>query len=249
LLKFIHLTDCHLLDQNKKSILDINTYESLSKVIENIKQKQLAHDFLLVTGDISQDSSRRSYELFETLLSKLNKPIYCLPGNHDDPALLKTLFKQSPDKAISVNLIQNHLLILLNTHISGVESGKISEVQLHQLDNMLKTNPNRPVIIAIHHHPVNINSPWMDKIGLQNGNELLTLLEAFPMVKIVLFGHVHQEININHQHIKIIGTPSTCYQFKPQNQTMSVDQLGPGYRAIELLNDGTINTEVYRINE
>jgi len=248
-LQFIHLTDCHLLDQNTKSLLDINTYESLSKVIQDITQKKLKYDFLLITGDISQDGSKESYELFSSLIKTLNKPIYCLPGNHDDPSLLKNIFKQSPNQAISVNQIQNHLLILLNSHIENLVSGKISTNQLDQLNNILKTNANRPVIIALHHQPININSPWMDNISLENGDELLTLLENFPMVKMILFGHIHQEINTNHQHIKIFGTPSTCYQFKPQSQTMLVDQLRPGYRNIKLLDDGTIKTELCRINE
>lgn len=248
-LKFIQITDCHLLNQRSELMQNINTYESLSKIIDHIGQKQITYDFLLVTGDISQDASKESYDSFNSLIKKLNKPVYCLPGNHDDPTLLKNLFKQSPDKAISVNLVQSHLLILLNSHVKGLESGEISENQLHQLGNILRTNQHRPVIIAIHHQPVNINSPWMDKIGLGNSDELLALLENFPMIKMLLFGHVHQEIDKDHQHIKIMGTPSTCYQFKPQNQTMLTDSVAPGYRVIELLNNGTIKTEVCRINQ
>ena len=175
--------------------------------------------------------------------------IFCLPGNHDNPTLLKTFFKDSPDKAISVNLIQSHLVILLNSHINGCEDGEISEVQLQQLQNILNSNPNRPVIIAVHHQPINIDSPWMDKIGLRNGSELLILLEKFPTIKMINFGHVHQEVELIHQHIKIMGTPSTCYQFKPLNQIMRPDTLGPGYRSVILQKDGTIKTQVYRIGK
>jgi len=247
-LRFIHLTDCHLLNQNTKSLRHINTYESLNKVIQDIKHKQFEYDFLLITGDISQDGSKESYETFSTLVKALNKPIYCLPGNHDDPVLLKNSFQQSPNQAISVNQIQNHLLILLNSQIEGLESGKISKSQLQQLNNLLKTNLNRPVIIALHHQPVIINSAWMDDIGLINGEELLTLMGNFPTVKMMLFGHIHQEVNTNHRHIKIMGTPSTCYQFKPHKKTIMVDQLGPAYRIIKLLNN-RIETEVCRINK
>ena len=247
MLNFIHLTDCHLTKQNTDTSHNINTYESLSRIIKHIKQNKSSYDFLLITGDISIAGSKEGYELFSRLIKTLNKPVYCLPGNHDNPFLLKQFFKSSPNQAISVNLIHSHLLILLNSSQKEFQSGEISENQLNQLNNILINNLNRPVIIALHHQPVKINSPWLDNIGLRNKETLLSLIEKHSTVKMVLFGHVHQEIEQEHQHIKMLGTPSTCYQFKPLHETMKIDDMKSGYRLIKLLNNGTIETKVHRI--
>lgn len=247
MLQFIHLTDCHLPDKHNESIRGFNTIDSLSQVIEDIKQRENDYDFLLVTGDISQTGSEQSYILFSNLIQSLNKPVYCLPGNHDKPYLLKKIFPKSPDRAISVNLLNQYLLILLNTHVDGMEFGAVSDDQLKQLENMLSNNQNRPVLIALHHQPININSQWMDNIGLKNAKALLDILEKFNSIKMLLFGHVHQAIDIKHKHINIMATPSTCYQFKPQSKVLLPDELGPGYRVVKLLNNGSVETKVHRI--
>ena len=248
MLNFVHLTDCHLLKEKTGALHNINTFENLSLIIEDIKQNDFSYDFLLVTGDISQDSSKESYDLFNSLIKKLNKPVYCLPGNHDDPFLLKKACKASPNQAISVNLIKSHLLILLNSHKDSAESGELSQNQFEQLKNILANNQQRPVIIAVHHHPIKIQSTWMDNINLQNGDKLLALLENFPMVKMVLFGHVHQEIEMDVEQIKFFGSPSTGYQYRPLQDMMQTDHLTAGYRTVKLLDDGSIESKVHRIN-
>jgi len=47
--------------------------------------------------------------------------------------------------------------------------------------------------------------------------------------------------------IRIMGTPSTCFQFKPDSETLVYDNLGPAYRRLELTQDGIINTCVQYI--
>jgi len=47
--------------------------------------------------------------------------------------------------------------------------------------------------------------------------------------------------------VRILGTPSTCIQFKPGQDAFCLDDTSPGYRWMELLADGSIRTEVVRI--
>ena len=46
-----------------------------------------------------------------------------------------------------------------------------------------------------------------------------------------------------------MATPATCIQFKPDCQYFSLDTLQPGWREIELYSDGSIRTEVKRIQQ
>ena len=49
--------------------------------------------------------------------------------------------------------------------------------------------------------------------------------------------------------VRVLTTPSTCFQFKPQTESFSLDDQSPGYRWINLYDDGSIKTEVARIPE
>lgn len=246
MLNFIHLTDSHFLDDTSNSTKEINPFNSFLNVIEHIKKTQTEYQFILITGDISQSGSKKSYQRFIQLLARLKKPYYCLPGNHDDAALLKALIANSPDKQISINQIAAHQLILLNSQNMGSQGGIISTENLLALKTTLD-NSTQPTIIALHHPPVSIQSSWMDKINLANKEKLLAILEKYPQVKLVLFGHVHQAIDKKHKHIRLLATPSTSYQFTPKTQTMHLDQLAPGYRTIQLQGDDQINTQVIRV--
>jgi len=42
-------------------------------------------------------------------------------------------------------------------------------------------------------------------------------------------------------------TPSTCVQFTPNSKDFSLDSLSPGWRTLELFNDGTFETHVERL--
>ena len=46
-----------------------------------------------------------------------------------------------------------------------------------------------------------------------------------------------------------MATPSTCIQFKPHNHIFTLDTLQPGWREVELHADGTIKTQVKRLQQ
>ena len=87
----------------------------------------------------------------------------------------------------------------------------------------------------------------MDDIGLKNADKILKSIENYQNLKLIIFGHIHQEINTTHKHIQIYGTPSTCYQFKPETQNMQYDDLAPAYRLVNIDINGTIQSQVYRV--
>jgi Icc protein len=63
-----------------------------------------------------------------------------------------------------------------------------------------------------------------------------------------LFGHVHQQYEGEHEGIRIIGTPSTCRQFKPGSDDFALDDEPPAYRRITLNSDGSINSELISVS-
>lgn len=88
----------------------------------------------------------------------------------------------------------------------------------------------------------------MDAMGLRNGAEFLTILEGYrDRVRAVLWGHIHQEFAQRWNGIEMLGTPSTCIQFKPRADRYTVDALAPGYRWLELRPNGDFVTQVVRV--
>jgi 3',5'-cyclic-AMP phosphodiesterase len=103
-------------------------------------------------------------------------------------------------------------------------------------------------LIALHHNPVPGNSAWMRDIGLENGEEFFATIKISKKVKCVLYGHIHQELDFEHEGVRCLCTPSTCIQFKPDVTSFSLDRVNPGYRSLQLFDDGRVETEVRRVS-
>lgn len=78
--KFIHITDSHLLGGNLL-LHNIPISEVHNKIISEIKTIENEIDFILLTGDISDDDSIESYYAAIEIFSLINKPVYWLAGN------------------------------------------------------------------------------------------------------------------------------------------------------------------------
>ena len=85
---------------------------------------------------------------------------------------------------------------------------------------------------------------------IENSLELWAIIDKYPNIKIVTNGHIHQLIDIKHRGVRVLGTPSTCFQFKPNSQIFSLDAMAaPGYRQITLSSNGSIQTFISRLSK
>lgn len=244
-MRLIQLSDCHLLAQPESLTRDCNTYHSLSQCLAHIKSNEPADAFIF-TGDISQDGSAASYQLLNALMGFTHKPVYALPGNHDNAATMRAQLDASCTHSAALGAWQ---ILLLDSHVAGAPWGEIGEADLNWLKLCLNTSAGKPTLVAVHHQPMPVGSQWSDDIGLQNGDQLLCLLKEQPHVKGLIFGHVHQAFDTQFEHIRILGCPSSCFQFKAAVDEFCVDHtLSPGYRWLELHDDGSLDTGIGRID-
>jgi len=137
-------------------------------------------------------------------------------------------------------------LIMLNSQVQGDVYGEISTADLNWLRLWLNAT-TKPTLVGVHHHTMPIDSTWMDRIILKNHDELMDLLSAYDHVKAIAFGHIHQTFDSMHHHIRVLGTPSTCHQFKPHAIEFELDNLPAGYRWLELNSDGSLETGIERL--
>lgn len=210
LFKVVQITDSHILENKNDLLYGTNTLDHFSRIIQYIAEQDF--DIVLFTGDLSHHGNRESYQLINHELSILDKPIYCIPGNHD---LLENMQQALSHRTIILNESQftqfNWQFIFLSTPIPNKSSGLIQEEDLHSLRKKLEDSEADYICLVMHHHPISVNNRFIDKYMLENPIELQ---EAFnDKVKLVIFGHVHGDYLHESNGVTYHACPSTAFQF------------------------------------
>ncbi len=242
----VQLTDSHLFADADGKLLGMNTHDSLQRVIERVLDEQPQVDLILASGDLSQDGSVASYQRFRQLHEQIPAPARWFAGNHDELPAMQAACAGS-DLLQPVTDLGNWRIILLDTSIPGAVPGHLSAAQLALLSAALSDAGERHVLVTFHHHPVSIGCRWMEPIGLRNPDALFAVLDGFPNVRALLWGHIHQEFDQLRNGVRLLASPSTCVQFAPGSEEFQVDQEAPGYRWLRLYADGRLETAVSRV--
>jgi Icc protein len=242
----VQISDSHLFAEAHGTLLGMNTRDSLQKVLEMVRAQQPRIDLVLATGDLSQDGSLESYQAFRDLTRQLDAPARWIPGNHDEPQIMAEAAVQSALLEPVVD-IGNWRVTLLDSAVPGSVPGYLQDEQLQLLARSLSEAPQRHHLVCLHHHPVSIGCAWMEPIGLRNPDAFFEVLDRFPQVRAVLWGHVHQEIDQLRDKVRLIASPSTCIQFEPGSEDFTVGEQAPGYRWLRLMPDGQLQTGVERV--
>ncbi|MFH7243356.1 MAG: metallophosphoesterase [Spirulina sp.] len=245
-LTLAQLSDTHLLAQPTDCLRGLNPWQSFQAVLAAALEYQL--DGLLLTGDLAEEDSLEAYEHLRAATESLDLPIYWIPGNHDNPALLHQVFTDVPYHGPNQSLDLGHWrLILLDSVLPTAQFGEghLSPDTLTWLEDTLAQHPAQPTAVALHHPPVSTGIDWLDQIQLQRADDFLTRLERFEQVKVVTFGHAHLEIDQRWGEVCYYGCPSTVHQVTPTQPSPNHDQ--PGFRLITLHPNGQHQTEVRRV--
>jgi Icc protein len=225
------------------------TQDSLQQVLDHYIAGDWKAERALITGDLIQDDSSEAYDRFRELLLPLNMRMHCVPGNHDDRDLMRPVCVRPPFSYCAKEEIDDWLLLGLDSCISGEAGGEVASTELERLDEIIAASPAKHILVCLHHPPIPLGSAWLDTVMLKNGDALLQQLQQSGRVRLLVFGHVHQPYDAEHNGIRIIGTPSTCRQFKPGSDDFAVDERSPAYRQIHLHADGSIDTQLIWIDE
>lgn len=249
-IKLIQITDTHLFAVEDGSLLSVNTADSFAAVVAAIGEEQVEFDAILATGDISQDHTPESYQRFVRGIQPLQKACYWLPGNHDYKPSMQSVLPTQQIQAVEHVLLGEHWqVVLLDSQVVGVPHGKLSEQQLQLLDNKLTEYPERHTLVLLHHHPLLVGSAWLDQHTLKESERFWDVVAKHSNVKAILCGHVHQDMDRIHLGARVMATPSTCVQFKPNSQDFALDNCSPGWRELTLHADGQVSTQVKRLKQ
>jgi 3',5'-cyclic-AMP phosphodiesterase len=244
--RLLQLSDPHLYARADRALRGVVTRDSLAAVLRHARAHHWDAAALLLTGDLVNDDPG-GYATVRELFGNLGKPVWCLPGNHDDGEAMRRELATAPFAICGVHDLGNWRLVMLDSCVPGQAHGRLSAAELARLDAALAGAGERHVLISLHHHPVRMASRWIDSVGLQNPDELFAITDRYPQVRVMLWGHVHQCFDSRRKGVRLLAVPSTCAQFLPHSDQFAIDPSPPGYRRLTLRSDGTIDTEVLRV--
>jgi Icc protein len=245
--RILQFSDPHLFANPEGRLRGMSTLASMRTVLAHAMRRCSSLDAVLCSGDLVNDDAG-GYVHFERELSAVNKPVYCVPGNHDDPVRMRRALANAPFQVGGYVDLGAWRLVLVDSCVPGQARGRVSRAELRALDSALGGTDGY-AMICMHHHPVEMSSNWLDAVGVENADEFLAVIDAHPRVRLVSWGHVHQCYDARRQGVRMLATPSTCAQFLPLSDEFALDGRPPAYRRLTLQSDGTVETEVVWVEQ
>jgi 3',5'-cyclic-AMP phosphodiesterase len=239
-MRIAHISDFHLPNKPGQKVNGALPDANLIEAVSLLKQQTPKPDLVVLGGDLLEDGQKGNYEAIIDLFKDVQVPLHTVVGNHDD---LKTLKKSSltenggSDKGYA-SFDQGRLhLILLNTARSGKSHGNIEEEQLLWLSEDLWANRDKPVMIFMHHHPIDSGVPWLDKMKLENAEAFWRIVPPYSKnILGIFFAHLHIQISTVVRGILVAGTPAVCFQYSVNNDAskLELSPEQPGFNLIDV---------------
>ncbi|MGB1263226.1 MAG: metallophosphoesterase [Cognaticolwellia sp.] len=239
------ISDCHLFADPEGLHHQANVYQNLKKVLLAIKQQPLL-DAIIFTGDLTQDHSPNSYQLFVKVFDEceITLPVYYLAGNHDEPLLLQQYLSSAPFRHEKIIELKNWQVLLMDSK-STTPAGEVSEQQIARTADMIKADKSQ--LILMHHHPIEVGF-FIDQHGLINQAGFQQFLAQYPSIAAVACGHVHQALTLSmplpERSLNVYTCPATSIQFDRHSATVKANGQPPGYRLFTLAEKAGIESQV-----
>ncbi|MFH0703018.1 MAG: metallophosphoesterase [bacterium] len=224
--KIAFMPDIHLSFDKKDDWILYNESLIIFQDTVKILNKTPDINFAVFGGDLTDNKNKTLDDLpiFLDIAAELKYPYYVIFGDRDADLsndyskqdfiaeFRRNGFKNN-DKTYWIDEpIENVLLIGLDTAIENRFSGLISQEQLSWLEDIIKNNQNKFIIILMHHSPLpscsqDTEHPWKN-FTLSNSEDFLNIIKKYPQPKLILSGHYHINFTKKINNNLFISTPS-----------------------------------------
>ena len=235
----IQLSDAHFLADPQGLYRNQNPDACLAQLKPALKA--LKPDGLVLTGDMAEDGSKAAYERVVAHLEGLAPQVGWIPGNHDDVDEMASVFGSAGYDSGPLLHWGGWRLALLNSVVENDPAGELNQDQLSLLDS-LGQDP-QPTLLFVHHQPMAVQSPWIDRFPLRSPEKLMNRLDP-QWAHAVAFGHVHQVFSAVHEGVQYLSAPATSVNSQAQMERFTVDPTGPKARWFRLMPEGRWATGV-----
>jgi Icc protein len=239
-MRIAHISDFHLPTKPGQLVNGVLPDANLVEAVAVLKRQTPKPDLIVLGGDLLDDGQKGNYEAIAELFKEVQIPLHTVVGNHDDLKALKNSSLLDKDKSYGGYCSFDHgelHFVLLNSAGTGKPHGIIEEEQLLWLSQDLWANHDKPVLIFMHHHPVDSGIPWLDKMRLENADAFWEIVPPYSRnILGVFFGHLHIQISTVVRGILAASPPAICFQYAG-NSDASRAELSPeepGFNLIDV---------------
>lgn len=214
-LKFIHLTDLHLVPRGQP-LCGLFPEERLASALAEIDRLHRDAAFALLTGDLSYHGREPAYRLLKEMLDECALPCHLVLGNHDDREAFVRVF--GTDALDPNGFVQYHFesaagrFVVLDTVEHGQEHGVLCDDRLAWLAQVLEQFADEPIFLCLHHPPFPVGIASIDRSRLKQSHELGELLKRHGGIRHIFYGHVHRAISGAWLGIPASTLPGTNHQ-------------------------------------
>lgn len=246
-MKFIHLTDTHVIAPGQ-TLFGLDPSERLEAAVDSINAEHGDAEFVVLTGDMTHWGDPAAYTAFRAGIERLRMPVHLMVGNHDEGAGLRLAF---PDLARDENGFVQTVFdtpharcILLDTKAQGTHAGAYCAERRAWLETQLRNAPGQ-VLLFMHHPPLALGVPMMDRIMLQDSDLFHeVLIPHVPRIRHLFFGHLHRPVFGNWRGISFSCMRGLAHQVALEMQGSEAGVIGnlepPAYGVVLLSDDAVV---------
>ncbi|CAG9220304.1 3',5'-cyclic adenosine monophosphate phosphodiesterase CpdA [Paraburkholderia tropica] len=211
------ISDIHVRPRGERYQDLVDSNAMFADAVDALNRLDPAPDFVLITGDLTDEGTPAEYAMLRDLLAPLRLPYAVMPGNHDHRENLRAAFTDQtwlPREGelhfgIDVGSIR---LLALDSTVPGLHHGELSPASLDWLERELIANTHRRVMIAMHHPPFATGIPYLDLYGMADVRPLRDLVARHANVDRIVAGHVHRSMHTRLGSVPVLTCTSTTTQ-------------------------------------
>lgn len=191
----VQISDLHVGSQFVES-----KFHQMATEVNDIKP-----DVVVVTGDLTNQGIPAEYEKCSELLSTIRtKKLIAVSGNHDYRNTGYLLFRKYFPSSNVNELDKNVVLATIGTARPDRNEGEVGYRQNLWLENTLKKFNSRIILVAMHHHLIDVPDTGSNHQTVRDAGDVLrTILDSG--VSLVLCGHNHRPWMWDFGKLKVVN--------------------------------------------
>ncbi|ANF23431.1 metallophosphoesterase family protein [Thermococcus piezophilus] len=232
MIRIAHISDTHITSESayKGYAYDL--------IVSEINRGNF--DFVIHTGDVTNQGLREEYERAAYELKKIQKPLVVIPGNHDVRNVGYELFQKFIGPLNGVFEFENGVVIWVDSTIPDLSDGRVGGYKFKWLKAKLEEYSKREFkIIAAHHHIVPLPDTGRERNVLFNAGDVLDLMLRHE-VSLYTCGHKHVP-NVYRVEDMVVDNAGCTSCRKTRKGDVN------SYNIITLHDDGRIEVTIKRV--
>ena len=249
-MKLIQVSDLHFVPPGTL-LFGLDPRVRLEAAITDINRHHGDAELCLFTGDLADGGAPEAYVALRETLAALQVPYRLTIGNHDDRDNFLRAFPEAPrdEHGFVQSVVTTGAgdMILLDTPEPGQGSGSFCAKRQAWLEARLAEASGRPVTLFMHHPPLDIGIPSLDRIGLVDKQGFAEVVvgagEGAGGIRHIFFGHVHRPVSGSWRGIPYASLRSLVHQVQLDFATETLESFEPtppAYNVILLDGEDTV---------